>query len=191
MNARTGLFVAGVCAALLPACAAHNGPTFYEDPSAMAVLSSTQNSAAHGVATFVRSGGVALVNVNMTGFKPNSTHGLHIHESGDCSARDGSSAGGHFNPTSSEHGGPARSHRHSGDLGNITADENGNVYATFDISDIAFGTGPDSIIGHGLIVHADSDDLKSQPAGNSGARAACGLITRNPDKMTYPKAAAS
>ena len=191
MKARAGLFVVGVWAVLLPACATHNRPTVYEDPSAMAVLSSTQNSAVHGVATFVRSGGVALVNVNMTGFKPNSTHGLHINESGDCTARDASSAGGQFNPTSSEHGALAGSHRHSGDLGNITTDGNGNVYSAFDVSDIAFGTGPDSIIGRGLIVHADSDDLKSQPAGNAGAHAAGGLITRNPDKMTYFKAAES
>jgi Cu-Zn family superoxide dismutase len=157
----------------------------------MAVLSSTQNSSVHGAATFVRSGGVALVNVNLAGFKPNSTHGLHIHDSGDCSARDGSSAGGHFNPTSSDHGGSNGRPRHSGDLGNITADSKGEIYATFEVGDIAFGTGADSIIGRGLIVHADVDDLKSQPAGNSGVRVACGLITRNPDRMTYAKAGQS
>lgn len=185
------LIFVGVCAVMLPACATHNGPTVYEDPSAIAVLSSTQNSSVHGVVTFVRSGGVAQVNLNMTGLKPNSTHGLHIHESGDCTARDASSAGGHFNPTSSQHGGANGSPRHSGDLGNVTADANGNINSSFKVGDIAFGTGQDSIIGRGLIVHAERDDLKSQPAGNSGARAACGLITHNPDKMTYSKAGKS
>jgi superoxide dismutase, Cu-Zn family len=180
-----------VCLVALAACATHNGPTVYEDPSAIAVLSSTQNSSVHGAATFVRTGGVALVNLNLAGFKPNSTHGLHIHESGDCSARDGSSAGGHFNPTSSDHGGPNGRPRHSGDLGNITADDKGEIYASFKLADVAFGNGADSIIGRGLIVHADADDLKSQPAGNSGARLACGLITRNPDRMTYSKAGES
>jgi Cu-Zn family superoxide dismutase len=185
MNTPAKLVVASVCVVMLPACATHNGPTIYEDPSAMAVLSSTQSSSVHGVATFVRKGKVAMVSVNMTGFKPNSTHGIHIHESGDCTARDASSAGGHFNPTSTEHGGPNGASRHSGDLGNVAADSNGNIYSSFEVGEIAFGTGQDSIIGRGLIVHADRDDLKSQPAGNAGARVACGLITRNPDKMTY------
>lgn len=151
------------------------------------MLSPTQNNSVCGVATFIRSGSVARVNVNMAGFKPNSTHGVHIHESGDCSARDASSAGGHFNPTATEHGAPNSGPHHSGDLGNITADAKGEVYAGLDASDIAFGTGQDSIIGRSLIVHADSDDLTSQPAGNSGPRAACGLVMRNADKMTYAK----
>ena len=172
---------------LLGACS--NGPTVYQDPSAIAVLSSTQNSSVHGVVTLIRSGGVAEVNVNLAGFKPNTVHGLHIHDSGDCTARDGNSAGGHFNPASTQHGGASGSPRHSGDLGNITADANGEVYETFKVSDIAFGTGPDSIVGRGIVVHADKDDLKSQPAGNSGSRVACGMIVRNPDRLTYASAA--
>lgn len=181
----------GLCAIALPGCALHKSGTIYEDPSAIAVLSPTEGSSVYGAVTFVRSGGIALMQVNMTGFKPNSTHGLHIHESGDCTARDGSTAGGHFNPTSAQHGGPNDAARHSGDLGNITADSKGEIYAAFEVGEVAFGTGQDSIIGRGLIVHADKDDLKSQPAGNSGARAACGMITRNPDKMTYSKAGQS
>ncbi len=178
----------GLCVTMLAACASHKGGAIYQDSSALAVLSPTQGNSVHGTVTFVRTSGVALVNVNMTGFKPNSMHGLHIHESGDCTARDGSSAGGHFNPTSSGHGGPDSASRHSGDLGNITADSKGKIYASFKVGEVAFGTGQDSIIGRGLVVHAGPDDLTSQPAGNSGARVACGLITRNPDKMTYSKA---
>ena len=188
MRISSKLLAIGLCALLLTACASRKGGTIYEDPSAMAMLSPTQGSSVHGTVTFVRTSGVALVIVNMTGFKPDSAHGLHIHESGDCTARDGSSAGGHFNPTSSTHGGPIGPSRHSGDLGNITADTKGEIYASFEIGDVAFGTGQDSIIGRGLVVHADRDDLKSQPAGNSGARVACGMITRDPDKMTYMKA---
>jgi Cu-Zn family superoxide dismutase len=187
MTSSSKLIAIGLCTIMLPACASHKGGTIYEDPSAVAVLSPTQGSSVHGTVTFVRTKGVALVKVNMTGFKPNSTHGLHIHESGDCTARDGSSAGGQFNPTSSEHGGPNSPPRHSGDLGNITADSKGEIYASFQIGDVAFGTGQDSIIGRGLVVLADSDELKSQPAGNSGTRLACGMITRDPDKMTYSK----
>jgi superoxide dismutase, Cu-Zn family len=181
------LIAMGLFAIMLPACASLKGGAIYEDPSAMAVLAPTQGSSVYGAVTFLRTGRVALVQLNMTGFEPNSTHGLHVHESGDCTARDGSSAGGHFNPTSSEHGAPNDSSRHSGDLGNITADSKGMIYSSFEIGDVAFGTGPDSIIGRGLVVHAEKDDLKSQPAGNSGARLACGTITRNPDKMTYSK----
>ncbi len=142
----------------------------------------------HGTVTFVRMNEVALVNVNLIGFKPNSTHGLHIHEYGDCTVRDGSSAGGPFNPTSSGHSGPNSPSRRSGDLGNITADSKGEIYSSFKIGDVAFGTGQDSIIGRGLVVHANRDEVKSPPAGTSGARLACGMITRDPDKMTYSKA---
>ena len=186
MRMKHGRIFSALSLILLGACS--NGPTVYKDPSAIAVLSSTQNSSVHGVATFVRSGGVAVVNLNLAGFKPNNVHGLHIHDSGDCTARDGSSAGGHFNPASSQHGGVSGSARHMGDLGNITADANGEVLETFNVSDIAFGTGTDSIVGRGLVIHADRDDMKSQPAGNSGARVACGLIVRNPDRVTYASA---
>ena len=182
------LITIGLCTIVLSACAWYQDGTIYEDPSAIAVLSPTQGSSVHGAVTFLRTKGVALVNVNMTGFKPNTAHGFHIHESGDCTARDGSSAGGHFNPTSSRHGGPSGPSRHSGDLGNVTADSKGQIYSSFEIGDVAFGNGQDSIIGRGLVVHAEGDDMKTQPAGNSGARLACGMITRNPDKMTYPKA---
>ncbi|MBC8007376.1 MAG: superoxide dismutase family protein [Prolixibacteraceae bacterium] len=188
MNRSITLLVIGLGFSLLPGCASNKGSAIYEDPSAVAVLSPTQGSSVHGTVTFVRTSGVALVNVNMTGFKPNTSHGMHIHESGDCTARDASSAGEHFNPTSAEHGGPEKASRHSGDLGNVTADSKGEIYASFKVGEIAFGTGQDSIIGRGLVVHAGADDLTSQPAGNSGARVACGMITRNPDRMTYSKA---
>lgn len=172
---------------LLAACASNRGGTIYEEPSAMAVLTPTQGNSVRGAVDFVRKGGSVLVTANLSGLKPNSTHGFHIHENGDCTARDASSAGGHFNPTTSEHGGPGGSpgQRHGGDLGNLTADSKGNALITVEVEGIAFGAGSDSIVGRGLVVHADPDDFTSQPAGNSGARIACGVITRNPDKRTY------
>jgi Cu-Zn family superoxide dismutase len=102
-------------------------------------------------------------------------HGFHIHENGDCSAPDGASAGGHFNPGRTTHGAPNASERHAGDLGNIEADANG--VATVDIvaEGITLGVGPRSILGKAIIVHADPDDF-SQPTGNAGARLACGII---------------
>jgi len=180
--------VIGLIFTMLSACQLRTAATIYDEPSAIAVLAGTQGSPVRGMVTFVRKGGATLVNANITGFKPNSTHGMHIHEIGDCSARDASSAGAHFNPTSTEHGAPTAAKHHGGDLGNVTADSKGEVYTSFEITDGAFGTGPDSIIGRALVVHVDKDDLTSQPGGNAGARAACGVITRNPDRMTYPKA---
>ncbi len=172
------------CGLMLPACAGDNkGGTRYEDPSAMAVLQPTEGSTVRGAVDFVRKGASVTVTANLSGLAPNSTHGMHIHENGDCSAHDASSAGAHFNPSASEHGGPAGSRRHGGDLGNLTADAKGNVAATVEVDGaIAFGNGTDSIVGRGLVVHANADDLKTQPAGNSGARLACGVITRNPDR---------
>jgi Cu-Zn family superoxide dismutase len=182
-----GFIVSGLFAFLLAAC--QNGPTFFDDPSAIAVLSGTPGSTVHGVVTFVRKGDATLVNANMAGLKPNGTRGMHIHEFGDCSARDASSAGQHFNPGASEHGSPDSASHHAGDLGNITADAKGEVYVSFEIADGTFGTGNDSIVGRSIVVHAERDDLHTQPAGNSGDRIACGVILRNPDRMTYAQAA--
>jgi len=73
--------------------------------------------------------------------------------------------------------------RHGGDLGNLRADANGFAHASIEVTGITLGTEPNSIIGRAVIVHAGPDDLKSQPAGNSGARVACGLVSKNPDKV--------
>ena len=110
----------GVGAAVLTACHINNGPTVFDDPSAIVVLAATPGSSVHGVVTFVRSGDATQVNANLSGFKPNSTHGMHVHELGDCSAHDASSAGEHFNPEPSQHGAPGAPEHHAGDLGNVT-----------------------------------------------------------------------
>jgi len=102
-------------------------------------------------------------------------HALQVHENGDCSAPDASSAGGHYNPTGMPHGGPGSMNAHLGDLGNFAADANGEAHLDF-IDTYLTLTGPYSIIGHALIVHAGADDYVSQPAGNSGPRVACGVI---------------
>jgi Cu-Zn family superoxide dismutase len=104
-------------------------------------------------------------------------HGFHIHEKGDCSAPDASSAGSHFNPGSKPHGGPSGGDRHGGDLGNLSADNYGTATVKLNVEGISVAQGaPNSIVGRALIVHADADDLKTQPTGNSGKRIACGVI---------------
>ncbi|HTD67225.1 MAG TPA: superoxide dismutase family protein [Candidatus Limnocylindria bacterium] len=143
---------------------------------AMAELSPASGSNVRGTVHFYETPKGIRVVAKVSGLTP-GLHGFHVHDKGDCSAPDASSAGGHFNPTSMKHGGPNDVERHAGDFGNITADASGE--ATFETVDshISFD-GPNSIIGRGVIVHANPDDLKSQTPtpGNAGKRVACGNI---------------
>lgn len=118
--------------------------------------------------------GVQIV-ADLKGLAPKSVHGIHIHEFGDCRKPDGTSAGDHFNPLKKEHGEPNQGH-HAGDLGNIVALEDGTVHYEVLIKGLSVSEGTNSVLGHALIVHADSDDFKTQPTGKSGARIACGVI---------------
>lgn len=172
----------GACLVLLPSCSTVNN-VFSKKQSATAVLAPTKGNSVSGTVNFTQKGDIVLVEAKINGLKPNGTNGFHIHEKGNCSAADASSAGAHFNPGSSQHGGPGSTVRHGGDLGNLKADANGYAQASLEVTGISLGTDPNSIIGRSVIVHAGADDLKSQPAGNSGARVACGLISKNPDKI--------
>jgi Cu-Zn family superoxide dismutase len=143
---------------------------------ASVVLSPASDSKVQGTVTFIRQGTKTRVEAKVTGLTPGS-HGFHIHEKGDCSAADGSSAGGHFNPTGASHGGPDDASHHAGDLGNLEADNTGSADYTKTFDNLAFD-GDASIIGKAVIVHGGADDLKSQPSGNAGNRVACGVIER-------------
>lgn len=141
---------------------------------ASVTLNPTEGNQVKGTVTFTKvNGGVRIV-ADVDGLTPGK-HGFHVHEHGDCSSHDGMSAGGHFNPTNKKHGGPDSAERHAGDFGNLEAD--GNGYAHYDRVDTIISlNGEDSIVGKSIVVHADEDDLHTQPTGNSGARVACGLI---------------
>jgi Cu-Zn family superoxide dismutase len=141
---------------------------------AVCVLHPTSGNSVHGIVKFKREGSRIRVNVHMEGLSEGN-HGFHVHQYGDCSAEDGTSAGGHFNPYNNSHGSPSDSERHVGDLGNIIADSEGTVNMEFLDTVISF-EGPSSIIGRAIIVHAGEDDLVSQPTGDAGARVACGVI---------------
>ncbi|MFQ5865015.1 MAG: superoxide dismutase family protein [bacterium] len=161
---------------LLIGCAKH-APETAGGPSvtkAVAVLHPTAGSEAHGMVAFTKEEGGIRVVAQVEGLTPGK-HGFHIHVFGDCSAADGTSAAGHYNPTNMPHAGPTDAERHVGDLGNITADETGTANLDWLDSQLAL-EGPNSIIGRGVIVHAQQDDLTSQPTGNAGARVACGVI---------------
>jgi Cu-Zn family superoxide dismutase len=143
--------------------------------TAMAVLNPTQGNSVSGTITFTKVAGGVQVTGNLQGLPANSTHGFHIHEKGDCSAPDGTSAGGHFNPTGHQHAGPDAAQKHVGDLGNITSDASGNARYERLIPDMMM-EGETSIVGRGIIVHKNADDFKTQPTGNAGDRVACGVI---------------
>lgn len=111
------------------------------------------------------------------GLRAGGSFGFHVHERGDCSAADASSAGGHFNPTASPHGRAASGPHHLGDSDNLVADGEGVVHLDRIFGGVSLGTGMgNDILGKALIVHADPDDYHSQPSGNAGARVACGVI---------------
>jgi len=145
-----------------------------EVTKAVAVLNSTEGNSVRGTITFTKDGDNVKVVAHIEGLKPGS-HGFHIHEFGDCSSKDGAAAGGHFNPTTAAHGAREASPRHIGDLGNIEAGADGTAHVEFSDAMLKLD-GPTTIIGRGLIVHANPDDFKTQPTGNAGGRQACAVI---------------
>lgn len=111
------------------------------------------------------------------GLKPNGTHAIHVHERGDCSAADATSAGDHFNPARRPHGRVGSATHHGGDMLNIVADSRGVARVDVHAEGVVLGGGaPNDALGRAVIVHAMPDDYSSQPAGNAGARVACGVI---------------
>ena len=172
-----GAFTLASCALLLAACAA--APE-QQGPSAVAKLDAKGGSRVHGEIKFTQVGSRVRIEGEVTGLAPGAK-GLHIHEKGDCSAADATSAGGHFNPRgpdnwSSRHGGPHTAERHAGDLGNIEFDQYGKAIVNMIVGGIRVDRGPTSIVGRALVVHFQADDLKTDPTGDAGARAACGVI---------------
>ena len=141
---------------------------------AICVLHPTEGNEVSGVITFTKTDEGIKVVADVTGLTPGK-HGFHIHEFGDCSKLDGTSAGGHFNPEGTKHGAPTDKKRHVGDLGNLEANEKGNAHLEWTDTFISF-SGSHNIIGRAVIVHAGKDDLSSQPTGAAGARVACGVI---------------
>jgi len=164
------LIPAFVATAVLAACQTMNE----EPPRATAALQPTKGSKAFGEATFEQAGDKVHVTVFAQGLVPGRQHGFHIHEAGDCSSGDGMSAKGHFNPQGKAHGQPGSGH--AGDLPMLQADKGGRAKLDVTIEGISVGQGAGNIVGRGLIIHADPDDFKTQPTGNSGARIACGVI---------------
>lgn len=144
--------------------------------SARAQLDARSGSTTTGKATFKEKNGQVKVTVEIRGATP-GTHGIHLHENGDCSAPDATSAGAHFNPHQTMHGAPVSDPHHAGDFGNIIVGANGKGKLTLTMKGLTVASGAQSVVGRSLVVHAAPDDLQTQPSGNSGARIACGVIS--------------
>ena len=150
-----------------------------ESDVATATLAPLDSSGVSGTVSFRRLGEATEVRYTLAGLAP-GMHGFHVHENAACGADStgvpGSAAGAHFNPVSSPHGAPgaALTGRHAGDLGNVTADAAGRAEGIVIDSVLTF-EGPTALVGRAVIVHEKTDDLATQPGGDSGGRLACGV----------------
>lgn len=165
-----------------PASAAHeHQPAAAAEPAkaahlATAVLAGPPGSQVSGRVTFNEGPqGVAVI-AQFTGASGNGLHGFHLHEVGDCTPPDFTSAGGHFNPTGAPHGARDAAQHHAGDLGNIRINADGAGRLELTSHSITVAPGPSSVIGRSVILHEKEDDLVTQPTGNAGGRIACGVI---------------
>jgi len=140
--------------------------------AATAVLEPRSGSSVTGNVRITPSASGVVVLVEVQNAAPGE-HGVHVHEKGDCSAPDASSAGPHYNPKgAAHHGGVSTPVRHGGDLGNMQVDANGKGLLVVAVADLTV----DSVVGRSVVVHEKKDDLQTDPAGNSGARIACGTL---------------
>ncbi len=150
--------------------------TWYDpiEVAAVAQLYPTEGYDASGIVLFIQEGNAVRIVADIENLSPGE-HGFHIHQFGDCTAADATSAGGHYAPYGNPHGAPWSAERHVGDLGNIVADEDGAV-SMERVDEVLRLSGPHSIIGRAVVVHAQADDYVTQPSGAAGARVACGVI---------------
>jgi Cu-Zn family superoxide dismutase len=168
-----------VIAAVIISCKTNSTNASEKANSLKINFTAKSESKVSGHATFTEKDGKVTMVAKLSGLKP-GIHAIHIHEKSDCSAADGSSAGGHWNPTFKKHGKLGEGESHKGDIGNFTTDEfgNGTISITTDEWCIGCGDATKDILGKGLIVHQGADDYISQPAGNAGARVACSAIIK-------------
>lgn len=141
---------------------------------AICVVTPTEGHDVKGTVTFTQTNDGVRVVADIEGLTEGE-HGFHIHEWGDISSSDGTAAGGHFNPEGKDHAGPHDAERHAGDLGNLTADEDGKAHYN-EVDDLITFSGKNNILGRSIIIHVDDDDLVSQPTGDAGGRVAQGVI---------------
>mgnify|MGYP000912588945 CR=1 FL=1 len=180
LAAATAVFLAACGTTPAPSSSAPSTPevpTTSTAKQAVAVLASASGSLVSGTVTLTPMGKGLHLTGEIGGLPANGTQAFHIHEKGDCSAADASSAGPHFNPFNAAHGQAGHGAHHAGDMNNIVADAEGVAKIDAHVEGVTLGGGAvNDVAGRALIVHAAPDDYTSQPAGNAGARVACGII---------------
>lgn len=171
------LFVLGIAGLMLYAC--KSSTTNDKSKTLNLAFESKSGSNVTGTAVFTEKNGEVTLTAKLSGLKP-GVHAIHIHEKADCSAADATSAGGHWNPTFKKHGKWGDAEHHKGDIGNFTADVDGNATVLFKTDEWCIGCGDQTkdILGKGLIVHDKPDDYVTQPTGNAGARVACTALIK-------------
>lgn len=150
-----------------------------EAPKTLLVMMEAKSgSTASGQINFTEEDGIVKMEGKFEGLTP-GTHAIHLHEKADCSAEDGTSSGGHWNPTHQKHGkwGDAEGY-HKGDIGNLEADENGIAFISMQTDEWCIGCDDENknIVGKAVIVHDGKDDFVSQPTGDAGGRVSCGGV---------------
>lgn len=167
---KSTLIIAAMAASLC-ASAAHA-----QSPTATASFVDAEGQA-NGTAELTQTSEGVLVRLEVTGLPAGQWVAFHVHETGECDAMtDHESAGGHFNPTSADHGYLADNGPHSGDMPNIYVPEDGVARADVFNPMVQLGEGDNSIAGRALMIHAEPDDYQTQPSGDAGDRLACGVI---------------
>lgn len=152
------------------------GPEMAEPATATATLLNAEGTEV-GTATFTEENGQVTASFHLTGVSAGpGTHGIHVHETGDCTPPDFTSAGGHFNPAGVDHACPPTTPRHAGDFGNIEIGEDGSGHLDITTDLVTVGEGPNSVVGKAVILHGHEDDCSTQPTGDAGDRLACGVV---------------
>jgi len=193
MKANLGLAIAGTL--LLAACSREQPEGAPREPEpttaapaektapaeaaneAVARVAPTQGNTVTGSVALASSPEGVRITGAIQGLKPNAEFGFHVHEKGDCSAPDGSSAGGHFNPAQAQHGSPTSGAHHAGDMVNIRSNGEGVAQVDTTAAGTTLHGEPNTdVMGKAIVVHESPDDYATQPSGNSGKRVACGVI---------------
>ena len=149
------------------------------EKKAVAKIEAKSGSSVSGTVSFIEKDGIVTMKAALAGLSEGN-HAIHIHAIGDCSAPDGKSAGGHWNPTKENHGKWMEAPFHIGDIGNLVvgADGTGTIERETNLWSIGGKEANKNVVGHAITIHEGPDDFSSQPSGAAGPRVGCGEIVR-------------